>query len=272
MYDRILIPLDGSPFAEEIVPYALGIARPIGAKLTVLRVAEHDADRSTADKYLSDLARRLDADKKVVQAQADAASAILEEMWEDARSLVAMTTHGHTGLLEAILGSVAVSVVRDAGRPVLIYRPGGTVGTDHMVRAVKIAAVVAPLDGSLFSERMLPHAAAMAKSLKAKMTLVQVLSPEIGKLPEAASGDVLESSYLKGRASEIRTMHAVEADWEVLHGHPADAICEYLNGQHDVMLAMSSHTRAGLRETVFGSVTHECVRRAGVPVLVYRPD
>jgi nucleotide-binding universal stress UspA family protein len=57
-----------------------------------------------------------------------------------------------------------------------------------------------------------------------------------------------------------------------LHGHAPDAICEYLSGLHDVVLAMSSHARAGLKETIFGSVTHECVRRAGVPVLVYRPE
>lgn len=272
MYDRILVPLDGSQFAEEIVPYALGFARSMGARLTLLHVAKHDSDVAAAEEYMQPLARRLGAEGKVVVAHTDTGKVILEELSQHPRTLVTMTTHGHTALLEAILGSVALSVVHDAGQPVLIYRPRGTLRSGAVDKEMKIASVMAPLDGSKFSECMLPHAARMALSLGAKLTLVQVLPPEVKEPPEVSSGDILESSYLHARAEETKREYEIEADWEVLHGDPADAICEYLNGQHDVMLAMSSHTRGGLRETVFGSVTHECVRRAGVPVLVYRPE
>lgn len=271
MYNPILVPLDGSQLAEEAITYGLALARSMGTKLTLFRVVEHQRDVTAAEEYLQPLARRLNADRKVV-GYADPASGIIGELSQHPTGLATMTTHGHSGLLEAILGSVALNVVRHAGRPVLVYRPRGTVGGRQADEEVRIATVVAPLDGSDFSERMLPHAVEMALALKANLTLVQVLSPEMREPPEVASGDVLESSYLHGRAEEIKKEYEIEADWEVLHGDPADAICEYLNGQHDVMLAMSSHTRGGLRETVFGSVTHECVRRAGVPVLVYRPE
>jgi len=271
MYDRILVPLDGSPLAEEVIPYALALARSMGAKLTLLQVAKHEGDLATAEEYLQPLTRRLNAEGRVV-GYADPASGILGELSLHPNALATMTTHGHTGLLEAILGSVALNVVHHARRPVLIYRPRGTVGAGEVDREVKITTVMAPLDGSDFSESMLPHAVEIAKALKAKLALVQVLSTKFSEPPEAPPGDVLESSYIHGRAGEIRRAYGIEADWEVLHGAPAEAICEYLNGRHDVMLAMSSHTRAGLREAIFGSVTHECVRRAGVPVLVYRPE
>lgn len=271
MHDRILVPLDGSPLAEEMIPYALTLARAMGASLTLLRVVEREHDVTAAEEYLRPLARRLNAEGKVV-GYADPASGILGELSRHPTPLVTITTHGHTGLLEAILGSVSLSVVRHARRPVLIYRPRGSAGAGEVDREVKITTVVAPLDGSDFSESMLPHAVEMAKALKAKLALVQVLSTEISEPPETPPGDVLEYSYIHGRAEEIRRTHGIEVDWEVLHGDPADAICEYLDGRHDVMLAMSSHTRAGLGEAIFGSVTHECVRRAGVPVLVYRPE
>jgi nucleotide-binding universal stress UspA family protein len=272
MYDRILVPLDGSPLAEEVIPYALALARSMGVELTLLRVAEHESEVTAAKEYVQPLARRLNAEGKVLLAHMDPASTILGELEQHPHTLAAMTTHGRAAVLEVILGSVALRVVRDARRPVLIYRPRGIGEAAEVDRQVKITTVMAPLDGSDFSESMLPHAAEMAKALKAKLALVQVLSTESSEPPEVPPGDVLESSYIHGRAEETRRKYGVEADWEVLHGHPADAICEYLNSRHDVMLAMSFHARAGLRETIFGSVTHECVRRAGVPVLVYRPE
>jgi nucleotide-binding universal stress UspA family protein len=124
----------------------------------------------------------------------------------------------------------------------------------------RITTVVAPLDGSSFSELMLPHAVDLAKSVGAQLTLVQVLSPEARRLPGAAGGDVLESSYVQGWAKEIHRQHGIEADWEVLHGDPAEAICKFVNARPGAMLAMASHTRVGLRKTIFGSVTRECVR------------
>ncbi len=273
MYDRILVPLDGSPLAEEVIPYALSLARSMGVELTLLRVAEHEGEVTAAEEYVEPLAQRLNAQAKALLAQTDPASTILEELEHLPLALAAMTTHGRGGMLEAILGSVAHRVVRGAGRPVLIYRPRAAKDTGGIYRKqVKIATVMAPLDGSHFSESMLPHAAQMAKALGAKLTLVQVLSTEPSEPAEVPPGDVLESSYIHARADETGREYGLEADWDVLHGDAADAICEYLDSRDDVMLAMSSHARAGLGETVFGSVTHECVRRAGVPVLVYRPE
>jgi nucleotide-binding universal stress UspA family protein len=271
MYDEILIPLDGSAFAEEVLPYGLGLARSLGAKLTLLRVAESEHELPAAEEYVQGVTRRLDAEGKIVPMWKDPGRTIVRELRQRPNALVAMTTHGHTGVLEAFLGSVAMGVVRHARRPVFIYRPRGGAVEGEPVREAKITRVVAPLDGSATSGRMLPYASELAKSLKARLTLVQVISPEISRQIQAASADVVESSYVHGRAKEIKRKHGIEADWEVLHGDPADAICGYLKGQQDAMLAMSTHTRAGLTDTIFGSVTVECVRRAGVPLLVYRP-
>jgi nucleotide-binding universal stress UspA family protein len=203
MYDRILVPLDGSPLAEEVIPYALALARSMGVELTLLRVAEHKNDVAAAEEYVRRLARRLNAEGRVV-GYADPASGILGELTRYPRALATMTTHGRTGLLEAILGSVALSVIRHARRPVLLYRPRGNGDAAELDREVNITTVVAPLDGSDFSESMLPHAVDMVKSLKARLLLVQVLSTEFGEAPEAPPGDVLESSYIHGRADEAR--------------------------------------------------------------------
>lgn len=168
------------------------------------------------------------------------------------------------------MGSVALSVIRGAGRPVLLYRPGATPPSDIIDAEEKIASVVATLDGYKFSEAILPFAAEMAKSLKARLELIQVLPGQEQEpgVPGVLTTDVLESSYLHRQASEIRRKFGLQVDWDVLHGNPADAIYNYLQGRHEVMLAMTSHARQGLGRTIFGSVSSECVRRAGIPVLL----
>jgi nucleotide-binding universal stress UspA family protein len=269
MYDRILIPLDGSSFAEEVIPYALCIARATRAKLTLLQVAEHESRLATAEEYVQGLASRLNAEGKVVVEERDVASTILTELGRQPDSFAAMTTHGRSAILKAVVGSVAVGVVRSAPQGVLIYRPRGTIAA--LDTEAKITTVVAALDGSDFSEAILPHAVDMARALRAKLMLVQVVAEIVGVPPQVPANDIVESSYIHGRAVETRRTYGVEAEWEVLHGDPADAICEYLRTAHDTMLAMSSHSRAALGRTLFGSVAGECVRRAGVPILVYHP-
>lgn len=267
MYDPILVPLDGSPKAEEMIPYAQGIARSTGATLTLLRVADQEGDLATAEEYIQPLARRLGVEGKALPVWRDPGRTIVRQLREHPNGLVAMTTHGRTGLMEVVLGSVALGVVRHARRPVLIYHPRGTTGGDE----AHISTVVSPLDGSDFSELTVPYAVEMAKSLQAKLSLVQVLAPKASVPPGAPVSDVVESAYVAGWAKELRREHGIDTEWEVLRGDPAEAIPNYVKARADVMLAMASHTRAGLKGTIFGSVTRECVRRARVPVLVYRP-
>jgi nucleotide-binding universal stress UspA family protein len=58
----------------------------------------------------------------------------------------------------------------------------------------------------------------------------------------------------------------------VLHGEAGDAICRYVNGMQNTMLAMTSHARGGLERALLGSVAATCIRKAGVPMLIYWPD
>ncbi|MBI3000236.1 MAG: universal stress protein [Deltaproteobacteria bacterium] len=274
MVNEILVCLDGSSFAEAILPYARGIARSLKAKLALLRIIDREEEFSAARKYLLGFARRYDADARVRMKETDAASSIVAELRQKPFVLAAMTTHGHTGMLEALVGSVAFSVVRGAGRPLLLYRPPAHALNADPDAEIKIASVVATLDGQEFSEKILPYAVEMAQALKARLELVQALAlagPE-SRIPPELGRDVLETSYLCRQAQAITEKHGLKVDWDVLHGQPADAIIRYLEGRLDVLLAMTSHARLGLERAIFGSVARECVRRAKVPLLLYWPD
>ena len=127
----ILVPLDGSPLAEGILEHVLLLARgDSGCEIVLLEVAtdeEGGTGREEAERYLDGVARRLTAVgarvRTRVEVADDAASAILESVRSQNADLVALATHGRSGLVRVALGSVADKVVRGATVPVLLFRP-----------------------------------------------------------------------------------------------------------------------------------------------------
>jgi nucleotide-binding universal stress UspA family protein len=268
MIDEILVCLDGSSWAEKTLPLAKGIARAAGARLVFLRVVE-DADELAAEEnYMREEASRFRAQVRFVVSQ-DPVSAIRAELKANSGAIAVMTTHGRTAWTEAILGSVALKLIRTSRRPVILCRP---LRHDRDL-PTRIGTILLALDGSEFSERMIPFAVEMARSLSARLQLIQALPlhPQIPTAPGQAQSDVLESSYLHRKAAEIKSTYAIDCDFEVVHGEPAEAICRYVEGMAETMLALTSHARGGLERAIFGSVAAACVRNAGVPILIYWP-
>lgn len=270
MYDRILVPVDGSPFSEEVLPHALGIVRATGVALSLLRVVDRDDEQAEAARFVGALAAEMGADGRALVARGDPAEAILSEARRVPGTLVAMTSHGHSGLMEAMMGSVAMRVVRTSGDPVILYRPRGA-ALDGRRQALKINSVLLPLDGTQVSEAMASQAAGMAQWLGADLNLVQAITPEARPAADIPAGDVMESSYVRTRADDYRTKYGVRTNWEVLHGDPAEAIARYLNGRRDVMLAMATRARRPLEAAILGSVTAGCLHKCGVPIVTRLP-
>ena len=146
---RILIPLDGSPFAEQILPPALALGSLMQADYRLLRVVTpavatgpdpwfspplHVPDldlESQARAYLKRIWERLQQDQpRNVQAHVETAFkpavAILEDVQPAKVDLIALATHGRTGVSRLVLGSVADKVVRASPVPVLVHRPAPT--------------------------------------------------------------------------------------------------------------------------------------------------
>jgi nucleotide-binding universal stress UspA family protein len=147
---HVLVPLDGSPLAEQVLGPALELGNLVGADYTLLTVVEPlvfagdpvagmqaatgDADlfgraQEEARAYLEGTARRLRARGLQVRTRVgvhpQAAGAILDEAREVPADLIALATHGRRGLARLLLGSTADKVVRGAAVPVLVYRPRG---------------------------------------------------------------------------------------------------------------------------------------------------
>ena len=122
----IVVTTDGSALAESILPHAVGLSKALGSRIQLVRVTPED--RSDADErdHLLRMAERLKgegvSEVAVEVLNGDAATAIVEFIDNSPDSLVAMTTHGRSGLGRWALGSVTDRVVRHAAAPVLVLR------------------------------------------------------------------------------------------------------------------------------------------------------
>jgi len=268
MYKRILVPVDGSEFAEQMIPHATAIARATGAGVTLLRVVSDAADQADARDHVVKRAESVGAEGLCIVAKGEAADAIRVEAERVPGTLVALSSHGRSGAAEAIFGSVALDVLRGSRAPILVFRPDSRTSAAPVP---KIGRIVVPLDGSKESESIVPQAAEFAKWLGARIVVVSVLDPSPRLAPGIPAGDVQESSYVHGRATDIAQRYGVATGWEVLHGDPKEAIPQFVRSLGDAMLAMTTHGRSALRTVVAGSCTASCLREAGVPVLTRLP-
>ena len=153
-FDKILIPLDGSRFAEAALPKAVELVRNNpDATLILLRAAEAttlpgvdpiDAQVSVvheAEDYLENVAARLREDGvsevKTSVWYGAAAPSILEAARIANPDLIMMSTHGRTGIGRLIVGSVAESVLRGTRTPIFLFRVEGTPVETPVGRAVE---------------------------------------------------------------------------------------------------------------------------------------
>ena len=142
MYKRVLVPLDGSDLSESVLPFLTEIAGPLDMAVVLLRVLEPitpavvevgrdivvdtlDDRRRDAAEYLAPIAIGLRArgiETSWTVRVGHAADEILAAAREAGTDLIAMSTHGRSGLGRLLFGSVAEQVLRRADVPVFLMR------------------------------------------------------------------------------------------------------------------------------------------------------
>ncbi|HSJ25323.1 MAG TPA: universal stress protein [Longimicrobiales bacterium] len=298
MQTKLLVALDGSRFAEQALPFAIAVARRQNAQLELALVwtpHPRDPDPGRPADYLDGLVGQIGSQlpdavtRELLSTPADpleypppASNAVADVLAQHAvdvdASLIIVTTHGHGGLRRAWLGSVADSLIRMAGVPVLLIRPedeefGGALRADR-----GLGHVLIPLDGTARAEEAIPHALALGSPFAARYTLLRVVSP--------LSWDVSPHAYDPYPAfTSPLSRDAVEAELEKVAeplreaGHtilthvtddvsPARAILQYAE-EHDIdVIALGTGGAGALRRMILGSVSDKVIRGSEVPVLV----
>ena len=329
MFKRIIVPFDGSKRAEAVLPFVRLLASAYESEVSLLQAVEFDESslpveyigpmveikanearerlRERSEGYLSGLQGSIDGVQiSQVVSFDDPTAAITSEASKDfLTTLVAMSTHGRTGIGRLIVGSVTDRVLHGSSNPMLIVRPEvdeeeleretwkkGESFTIHIERpdipsqdfdgTAQIETVIVPLDGSETSEKSLATAIDLVNRLEAKLLLIRVASStmQMSMASEWPAGypDILTAvedaskGYLMLKVEELKQQGLKDVDSMVLVGDAASNIVETAEQHPNSMVLMTSRGRAGLGRAILGSVADRVVSISTSPVLLVRPD
>jgi len=172
MYQKILVPLDGSNRAEKILPHVEELAAHYQASVTLLQIIppagdiltagvitplpdQLDSEKKLAESYLNSIraglqAKQIETRTRVV-VSGQVADAIVKIADEEKINLVAMSSHGHSGLSRVFYGSVAAGLLHQIDRPLLIIRSRKvSAAVDHQIPEGGIALFSQRSDELLF--------------------------------------------------------------------------------------------------------------------------
>ena len=320
MFHRILVPLDGSARAERALPVAARLARAMNGTLVLARVAQPPLQPASslapplevgaallseevehATTYLAQIMKQAEmvgVGYEPVTLVGYPAEMILEAVRTYKADSVILTSHGRTGLLRWVLGSVAQRVVYQATVPALVLHQQGPLPLPENEGPLR---ALVPLDGSGLSEAMIGPAATLVSALAAQgkgiIHLVRVVPASSGEA-EASMSTPPTSREVGTREAALREAEAylsraaenlqkgplahLHVAWSVLANKDvAGALVDLAQrgitaqgsesvGRFD-LIAMSTHGRGGLRRLVIGSVTERVLSASKLPLLILRP-
>lgn len=302
MFRSILVPLDGTRFAEAALPAAARLARrargrlhlllahqPTAALVGAQEIAAPNPDLEQAlldqeENYLAGAAASAGeacvGTATVVQAVGPAGEVICEEADRIEADLIVMATHGRSALGRFWRGSVSSHVVREAGVPVLLVHPNRV---ESALQRDTGAGILVALDLSGFAEAILEPVVDLATLLQAHVTLLHVVEPNYHAVDPQSTYPLDQDQAV----TEIRRADAQRRLDEIADRLRARGLCvsarvtvapnaaaellETLEVRKYDLLALTTHGAGGLRHLLSGSVADKVIRSAGKPVLVLRP-
>jgi nucleotide-binding universal stress UspA family protein len=314
----ILVPLDGSALAEQALPYVRTLALLLGARVRLLNVIVDDQheglmaegiaasygvidplatqrEREREHRSLTTLTHHaegyLDSHAALLRGQGidteievrcgPAADVIIEVAAGLDSSMIAIATHGYSGLRRWALGSVTDRVVHATATPVFVVRGAKPAPLDP----VAFKRVMVPLDGSPLAAQALPLAADLAERARAELLLMQAVEVSIAAYPSIAPlgrPDMMPSEVLRmlhDRASQQLDEQAatlrdrgLPVATHVATGHVAEVIVDEATRQSVDLLVMATHGYSGLKRWALGSVTDKVLHAAATPLLLVRAN
>jgi nucleotide-binding universal stress UspA family protein len=300
MNATIIVPLDGSPLAEQALPLAARLAQGLNAELRLTHVIDPMATRIT---YHEGIPWTIEDERRHMQTNSNYYLTYVKDTWcntgvtidtevveggigeaittltqQHQAAYIVMTTHAKTGLARVALGSVADYVMRQSTCPVILIPP------HQLSRPVHLAPlrnILVPLDGSLFAETALAQAKSLARTFNAKLHLYRVttavpapmLYPQRIPMPTPLADETyaINERYLDHIQTQL-LLEGFHVDSHLGIGTPGDAILAHADAIGADLIAMSTHARTGLSRTILGSTADHVVRAGSRPVLLVHPE
>lgn len=296
MFERLLVPLDGSALAECVLPHVVAFAHTFGSQVTLLRVmdqAQTDAQRSIdpvqwhidkaeAAAYLDQVAGRL-AEAKIQGAQTllregHAAETIAE--LAPGYDLLVLSSHGHSGLSGWNISSIGQKVLLRSACSTLIVRAYRAAGqpNDGPIGGLRYRRIFVPLDGSWRAEVALPSATALCQQNGSELVLAHIIGkPEMPRRTPPSEEDthliqrIVERNREEAEAyfNQLQARLPVNAHVTV---HEADSVAPALHQlvmeEEADLVVLSAHGYSGETQWPFGGNVVGFIAYGSTPLLI----
>jgi nucleotide-binding universal stress UspA family protein len=284
MLERILIPLDGSARAEAVLSQLASVLRRKDSEILLARAVLHDAGeslrvsgvdlaglsrelRTEAQDYLKALSLRMAGEgirARSCLIEGPAAEAILDAARCEQATMIALTTHGRTGIARWMTGSVAEKIARASELPVFLvpsFRPAARgEKAPASPEPLPFKRILVPLDGSPESMSIVAPAAEFGRLFGSEMVVLHV-----GPSPlKGAEDPVTEPALQRFHHAGLRAVRVTR------EGDPSSEIIDFSAANDIDLVAMASHGRSGMSRWMLGSVAERVLRASAVPILLSR--
>ena len=278
MFEKIVVPLDGSKLAEVALPYAEELGVKMGSDIVLLTINESEdskelqnyciyitkikeATKGYAKKYIENESG--EAIEVVIANQTgDPAKGIIDYTLTLNFPLIIMASHGRSGMSRWAVGSVADKVVRSSSlQPVMLIRAKDSRSDIRDKRLLRKALV--PLDGSFESEAVIPYISNIAFKIQMELILLQVL-------PKTNQVEADAESYLASIRGKIQDIVDVNVNYKVCAGPVAETIIDLADELTVDLVAMSTHGMNRNNPLSLGSVAQKVFLGGNTPLLLIK--
>ncbi len=308
MYQKILVPLDGSEFAEAVFPYAKELAARLELEVILLHIVRPEERnffapihrayvqetvatiRRQAQEVQTNIGPKPGSQSPQVQGETVVgypSEEILRYAEMKGIDLILMATHGRAGARHWTLGHVAEKILRQSKVPVWLVRAEIPDATPYDKWPKKTLLV--PLDGSELAETVLPHVESLAQQRGevVDVTLLRVCEPPIipsYETPELSGAALNWGQYIQQEIARCKQTaeeylakiekrfkdKKISVHSETLTGKAAEEITNYATKNPHSLIIMTTHGRTGLRRLVYGSVAESVLLGVSNPIFLVR--
>ena len=297
MPQKILAPLDGSSLACGVLPHVIALTRAEGGQVTLVRVMEAPPDanahldpvdwqlrKAEAQAYLAEMAARLAPYKLDVTSEVlegPIAERIIEFAHHNDSDLIALSSHGQSGLTGWTISGVAQKIIQRARRSILFvpaYHSSAMGCQDGDLGSLRYRRILVPLDGSPRAECVLGRAEALARQHDAALLLVHVVTPPymLQRLPLTDEDHELIRrvmtrnrneaeryfEQLKGRLSPEPCAFVIE------HEHAPSALQAFIRQEQVDLVFLAAHGYVHEDKRPYGNLAANLITYGAVPIIV----
>ena len=294
MLDSILVPLDGTPHAECVLPHAVAIAKAFDAQITLMHILEQPSPslqlpkadpldwylkKSAANLYLDTVKARLEAvhlSARTMLLEGDAAEKIVELAHSTQADLLILSGYGESGIKGGGVSSIAQHILQRVRTSTLIIRTSQPMA--DLNNDLRYQRLLVPLDGSQRAGSALTLAAAFAEAYQSELLIVQVVSkPEMARnMPLSQEDAELVNRFVERNQDEgSRYLEQTQAhlpantQTRLLVSDNVAAALQSLSEQEKIdLLVLSAHGYSGEARWPYGSITNRFITNGTTPLLI----